>query len=85
MTGSALSLYLEETKTTEDSMFQSAVTPIKKEEPKNGKRSMSAGSSNVSKRDGAKVEVSNGLSPTALELHKVDVTGVHLMLPNQYL
>lgn len=73
MTGSALSLYLEETKTTEDSMFQSAVTPIKKEEPKNGKRSMSAGSSNVSKRDGAKVEVSNGLSPTALELHKITI------------
>lgn len=31
MTGSALSLYLEETKVNEDSMFESEISPIKRE------------------------------------------------------
>ncbi|KAM3617086.1 uncharacterized protein V6R79_002070 [Siganus canaliculatus] len=76
MTGSALSLYLEETKTNEDSMFQSDVSPINSEgvhsESKN-KSSLNtlAGGSEVASR--GKGDPSDILSPTALALHKVTI------------
>lgn len=74
MTGSTLSLYLEETKTSEDSMFQSQISPIKTEaicaETKHKNNlNMSAGT-----RDGpsrGKRDPCDILSPTALALHKV--------------
>ncbi|XP_068996510.1 glutamate receptor-interacting protein 2-like isoform X3 [Embiotoca jacksoni] len=74
MTGSALSLYLEETKTTEDSMFQSEISPIKRErihgETKNkSSLNMSTGARDVTPR--VKGDPSEILSPTALALHKV--------------
>ncbi|XP_047424488.1 glutamate receptor-interacting protein 2-like isoform X1 [Mugil cephalus] len=72
MTGSALSLYLEETKTNEDSMFRSEVSPIKMErihgETKT-KSSMSMSTRDVQPR--VKGDPSEILSPTALALHKV--------------
>lgn len=74
MTGSALSLYLEETKTPEDSMFHSDISPIKKEGILNQikhKNSLntSAGAKDVPSR--VKGEPSEVLSPTGLALHKV--------------
>ncbi|XP_076022380.1 glutamate receptor-interacting protein 2-like [Genypterus blacodes] len=76
MTGSSLSLYLEETKTNEDSMFQSQISPIKKkgihDESKNKSNlSISAGGRNTASRE--KGHLSEMLSPTALELHKVTI------------
>lgn len=71
MTGSALSLYLEETKTNEDSMFPSEISPIKKE-------AVHESQSNLNSLTGAREKVSRGkadpvdvLSPTSLALHKV--------------
>lgn len=70
MTGSALSLYLEETKTNEDSMFQSEISPIKKEEPKKETNlNMSTGAKDVPSQ--GKGDPSDILSPTTLALHKV--------------
>lgn len=74
MTGSSLSLYLEETKTNDDSTFQSQISPIKREgihdEPKNRSNlSISSGGGNKSSR--GKGHLSEMLSSTALELHKV--------------
>ncbi|XP_044067762.1 glutamate receptor-interacting protein 2-like isoform X1 [Siniperca chuatsi] len=74
MTGSALSLYLEETKNNEDSMFQSEISPIKREgihgESKNKSNlNMSTGARDVPSR--GKGNPSDILSPTTLALHKV--------------
>ncbi|TMS16028.1 Glutamate receptor-interacting protein 2 [Larimichthys crocea] len=72
MTGSALSLYLEETKTNEDSMFQSEISPIKKEEPKKETNlNMSTGAKDVPSQ--GKGDPSDILSPTTLALHKVTI------------
>lgn len=74
MTGSALSLYLEETKTSEDLMFQSEISPIKRE----GIHAQSENKSNLNMSTGARDISSRGeedpgdiLSPTTLALHKV--------------
>lgn len=77
MTGSALSLYLEETKTNEDSMFQSEISPIKKEgihESKNqSKLCLPPGArDNPSQNKGDPPDI---LSPTTLALHKVLLFG----------
>lgn len=79
MTGSVLSLYLEETKTNEDSMFESDLSPIKGEalrgealrgEFKNKSNlNMLAGARRASSR--GKGDPSDVLSPTTLELQKV--------------
>ncbi|XP_075330830.1 glutamate receptor-interacting protein 2-like isoform X3 [Odontesthes bonariensis] len=76
MTGSTLSLYLEETKTNEDSMFHSEISPIKKE--RNHSESKKKSSLNMSTRarevpSRAKGDPSEMLSPTALALHKVSL------------
>ncbi len=78
MTGSALSLYLEETKTNEDSMFQSEISPIKRE----GIHGESKNRSNPNMSTGARDAPSQGkgdpsdiLSPTTLALHKVVLLG----------
>lgn len=78
MTGSALSLYLEETKANEDSMFQSEISPIKREgihgESKNKSNpNMSTGARDVPSR--GKGDPSDMLSPTTLALHKVVLFG----------
>lgn len=75
MTGSTLSLYLEETKTSEDSMFLSEISPIKKEGIHNGSKNQSLNLSTRA-RDGssrAKGEAADILSPAALALQKVNV------------
>uniref|UniRef100_A0A4W6E3L2 Glutamate receptor interacting protein 2a n=1 Tax=Lates calcarifer TaxID=8187 RepID=A0A4W6E3L2_LATCA len=76
MTGSALSLYLEETKTNEDLMFQSDISPIKRE----GIHAESKNKSNLNMSTGARDVPSRGkgdpcdiLSPTTLALHKVTI------------
>ncbi|CAG6021587.1 unnamed protein product [Menidia menidia] len=76
MTGSALSLYLEETKTNEDSMFHSEISPLKKE----GIHSQSKNKSNLNMSASArevptrtKEDPSEILSPTALALLKVSI------------
>ncbi|XP_040927360.1 glutamate receptor-interacting protein 2-like isoform X3 [Betta splendens] len=70
MTGSTLSLYLEETKTSEDPVFQSEISPIKSE--KNQRNlNLSTGTRTVASRD--KGDPCDALSPSALELHKVTV------------
>ncbi|XP_022594786.1 glutamate receptor-interacting protein 2-like [Seriola dumerili] len=74
MTGSALSLYLEETKTDEDVMFQSEISPIKREgiHPESENKSnlnMSTGARDISAR--GKDDPCDILSPTTLALHKV--------------
>ncbi|XP_077436200.1 glutamate receptor-interacting protein 2-like isoform X3 [Vanacampus margaritifer] len=66
MTGSALSLYLEETKTDEDSMFLSEISPIKQEEPKVANKNRS----NINMLTGCGGG-SNSLSSMAL--HKVTI------------
>ncbi|XP_061837214.1 glutamate receptor-interacting protein 2-like isoform X2 [Nerophis lumbriciformis] len=71
MTGSAFSLYLEETKTNDDSMFPSEISPIKCEAPKNRRNhSMSSGSEDMTFRCS---RGSEALSSTSLALHKVTV------------
>uniref|UniRef100_A0A8C4HQE1 Glutamate receptor interacting protein 2a n=1 Tax=Dicentrarchus labrax TaxID=13489 RepID=A0A8C4HQE1_DICLA len=76
MTGSALSLYLEESKTNEDSMFQSEISPIKREgihgDPKNKSNlNMPTGARDVPSR--GKGDPPDILSPTTLALHKVTI------------
>lgn len=73
MTGSALSLYLEETKVNEDSMFPSEISPIKKDDVPVSKiqnnLNLSAGAGDnpaQGKRDACDV-----LFPSTLGLHKV--------------
>ncbi|XP_077368968.1 glutamate receptor-interacting protein 2-like isoform X3 [Festucalex cinctus] len=68
MTGSALSLYLEETKTDEDSMFLSQISPIKQEEPKVAPKHKS----NLNMLTGCGGG-SNSLSSMTLALHKVTI------------
>ncbi|XP_029911160.1 glutamate receptor-interacting protein 2-like [Myripristis murdjan] len=75
MTGSTLSLYLEETKTHEDSL-QTRISPIKREgihdEPKTkGNLNNTLGAGVIPRR--GKGYPSDILSPTALELHKVTI------------
>ncbi|CAB1424203.1 unnamed protein product [Pleuronectes platessa] len=77
MTGSALSLYLEETKTNEDLMFQTEFSPIKREGI-NHTESKTKSSLNTSTgaRDAAargRGDLCDGLSSTTLALHKVTV------------
>ncbi|XP_068184726.1 glutamate receptor-interacting protein 2 isoform X2 [Antennarius striatus] len=76
MTGSALSLYLEETKTNEDSMFESEISPIKSE----GIHGNAKTKSNLNVLAEArhipscgKGDLSDVFSPTTLELHKVTI------------
>ncbi|TDH10399.1 hypothetical protein EPR50_G00075040 [Perca flavescens] len=76
MTGSALSLYLEETKTNDNSMFHSEISPIKREgmhgEPRNKSNlNMSTGARDVPSR--GRGDPSDILSPITLALHKVTV------------
>uniref|UniRef100_A0A669DJA3 Glutamate receptor interacting protein 2a n=1 Tax=Oreochromis niloticus TaxID=8128 RepID=A0A669DJA3_ORENI len=76
MTGSALSLYLDETKTNEDSVFPSEISPIKREGShgetiNKSKLNMSTGVGEVSSR--VKGDNSENLLPTALALHKVTI------------
>ncbi|XP_039655213.1 glutamate receptor-interacting protein 2-like isoform X5 [Perca fluviatilis] len=76
MTGSALSLYLEETKTNDDSMFNSEISPIKREgmhgEPRNKSNlNMSTGARDVPSQ--GRGDPSDILSPITLALHKVTV------------
>ncbi|XP_058499719.1 glutamate receptor-interacting protein 2-like isoform X1 [Solea solea] len=71
MTGSALSLYLEETKTSEDLMFQTEISPIKTEEI----TTASKNKSNLNMSTGArgKGEACDIMSTSALALHKVTI------------
>ncbi|XP_040008159.1 glutamate receptor-interacting protein 2-like [Xiphias gladius] len=76
MTGSTLSLYLEETKTNEDLIFQSEISPIKRE----GISADSKNKSNLNMSTGARDVPARGkgdpcdiLSPTTLALHKVTI------------
>lgn len=74
MTGSALSLYLEET--NEDSMFPSEISPIKKEavhESQTNLNSLTGARDKVSRSKGDPVDV---LSPNSLALHKVVLSEV---------
>ncbi|XP_047186917.1 glutamate receptor-interacting protein 2-like isoform X3 [Scophthalmus maximus] len=74
MTGSALSLYLEETKTNEELMFQSEISPIKCEGIHSKTKSnlnMSTGARDVPAR--GKGGPCDLLSSTTLALHKVVV------------
>lgn len=78
MTGSALSLYLEETKTNDNSMFQSEISPIKRE----GIHAESKNTSNLNMLTGGRDVPYRGkgdpcdiLSPTTLALHKVAPLG----------
>lgn len=74
MTGSTLSLYLEETKTSEDSVLLSEISPIKMEGihgvSKNKSLNMSTGARDGSSR--AKGDPSDILSPSSLALQKVN-------------
>lgn len=82
MTGSALSLYLEETKTNEDAVFRSEISPIKKEgihECRNQNNlNLSAGARDISSQ--GKGDPSDILSPTTLALHKVVLFGNNLKI-----
>ncbi|XP_037539990.1 glutamate receptor-interacting protein 2-like [Nematolebias whitei] len=75
MTGSTVSLYLDESKTTEDSMFHSEISPIKKEkshsEAKTKSLNLSSGARDGSSR--TKEDPSDILSPSGLALHKVSI------------
>lgn len=73
MTGSALSLYLEETKTDEDSMFQPEISPMKKE-------GVAESQGNLNSLTGAREKLARGQGEpagvpstnfTTLALHKV--------------
>lgn len=82
MTGSALSLYLEETKTNEDSMFQSEISPINKDGIHESKNQNNLNSSTEA-RDippGGKGDPCD-LSPTTLALHKVEL--LYLGMPSE--
>ncbi|XP_060931185.1 glutamate receptor-interacting protein 2-like [Limanda limanda] len=77
MTGSALSLYLEETKTNEDLMFESEFSPIKREgiNHTESKTKSSLNTSSGAREDAARGrgDLCDGLSSTTLALHKVTV------------
>lgn len=86
MTGSALSLYLEETQTNEDAVFRSEISPIKKEgihECRNQNNlNLSAGARDISSQ--GKGDPSDILSPTTLALHKVVLFGNNLKEEQKY-
>lgn len=69
MTGSTMSLYLEETKTPEDSVLQTRISPIKREVPLGEPKTK--GNRNMSTRARGTGVPLDALSPSALELHKV--------------
>ncbi|XP_056896826.1 glutamate receptor-interacting protein 2-like isoform X3 [Takifugu flavidus] len=71
MTGSALSLYLEETKVNEDSIFPSEISPIKKEDVPESRIQNSLNLSAGDNPAQGKREPRDGLLPTTLALHKV--------------
>ncbi|XP_056131298.1 glutamate receptor-interacting protein 2-like [Lampris incognitus] len=76
MTGSTLSLYLEETKSQEESVFHTTISPIKRDgvhdEPKTkGNLIRSIGARDIPPR--GKGDPSDALSPTTLELHKLTI------------
>ncbi|XP_070824593.1 glutamate receptor-interacting protein 2-like isoform X2 [Chaetodon trifascialis] len=76
MTGSALSLYLEETRTNENSMFPSEISPIKREEIQSESKNKSNLNMSTGARDGpsrGKGDPSDILSPTTLALHKMTI------------
>ncbi|XP_062418367.1 glutamate receptor-interacting protein 2-like isoform X2 [Pungitius pungitius] len=68
MTGSALSLYLEETNTNDDSMFQPEISPVKREGLNGNLNPSTRGGDAPSRGRG---DTSDASSPTALALHKV--------------
>ncbi|XP_072305831.1 glutamate receptor-interacting protein 2a isoform X2 [Eucyclogobius newberryi] len=75
MTGSAFSLYLEESNNLEDSIFQPEKSPFKKEtmESKNNKLNMSNVHRKISKKEDAEEDKCNGLASTVLELQKITI------------
>lgn len=75
MTGSALSLYLEETKVNEDSMFLSEISPIKKDDVPESRIQNSLNLSAGDNPAQGKREPCDGLLPTPLALHKVLLFG----------
>lgn len=75
MTGSALSLYLEETKVNEDSMFPSEISPIKKDDVPESRIQNSLNLSAGDNPAQGKREPCDGLLPTPLALHKVLLLG----------
>lgn len=80
MTGSTLSLYLEETKTCEEAIFHSDISTIKREaihsEVKN-KSSLSMLTRAREVSSGTKRDPPEIVSPTALALHKVVLNTTH--------
>lgn len=82
MTGSALSLYLEETKTNEDALFRSEISPIKNEGIHEGRNqsnlNLSTGARDISSQ--GKGDLSDILSPITLALHKVVLFGNDLKI-----
>lgn len=83
MTGSALSLYLEETKTDEDSMFQPEISLIKKEgvaENHGNLNSLTGAREQLARGQGEPADVLATNTSTTLALHKV-VSSV--LRPNQ--
>ncbi|KAM9342659.1 glutamate receptor-interacting protein 2a [Pholidichthys leucotaenia] len=76
MTGSALSLYLEETKTNEDSMFPPEITPVKREGTHGGTKNKTSLNMSTGVGDmlsGVKGDLCENAFPAALALHKVTV------------
>lgn len=80
MTGSALSLYLEETKTNEDSMFQSEISPINKIHESKNQNNLNSPTEARDIPPGGKGDLCD-LSPTTLTLHKVEV--LYLGMPSE--
>lgn len=74
MTGSTVSLYLDESKTTEDSMFHTEISPIKKEKSHSEAKTQSLNLSSAARGGSsrAKGDPSDILSPSGLTLHKVN-------------
>lgn len=80
MSGSTLSLYLEETKTNEDSVFQSDMSLIQSQAKNIRTLDTSTGTRKAASGD--KGDPCDALSPTALALHKV-VKRSRLLLSGQ--
>lgn len=77
MTGSALSLYLEETKTNEDSMFPPEISPIKSEGLRGESKNKSNLNVSIRRRDvpsPGRGDPPDLVSPNPLALHKVAPT-----------
>ncbi|XP_030279146.1 glutamate receptor-interacting protein 2-like isoform X3 [Sparus aurata] len=76
MTGSALSLYLEETKTNEDSMFPPEISPIKSKGLHGESKNKSILNVSIRRRDvpsPGRGDPPDLVSPTPLALHKVTI------------